>query len=142
MDSRRVGVIGLGLMGTAISRCLLEAGYSVNVWNRTREKAEPLLAAGAVWSSEFRVARFQSEVIVVHLGLPGDVPRLGAVRVVAIIAIRRSVVRAIYIMIVGITCRCHFDLSEICRQRRLHNTLTRDQAKPCSSASQAQNSLD
>ena len=50
MDSRRVGVIGLGLMGTAISRCLLEAGYSVNVWNRTREKAEPLVADGAVWS--------------------------------------------------------------------------------------------
>ena len=43
-------MIGLGLMGTAISERLLAAGYSLAVWNRTREKAAPLLAAGAAWS--------------------------------------------------------------------------------------------
>jgi 3-hydroxyisobutyrate dehydrogenase-like beta-hydroxyacid dehydrogenase len=50
MDSKHVGVIGLGLMGTAISERLLAAGYRVSVWNRTWEKAAPLLAAGAAWS--------------------------------------------------------------------------------------------
>ena len=47
---RTVGVIGLGLMGTVITERLLDRGYRVLVWNRTRSKAEPLLALGAVWS--------------------------------------------------------------------------------------------
>src|SRR5687768_5282397 len=37
-------------MGTAISERLLEHGYAALVWNRTRAKAEPLIARGAVWS--------------------------------------------------------------------------------------------
>lgn len=44
------GVIGLGLMGTALTERLLEQGYRVAVWNRTREKAAPLIAQGAEWS--------------------------------------------------------------------------------------------
>ena len=46
----RIGVIGLGLMGTAIVDRLLEHEYVPYVWNRTREKAEPLVDRGAVWS--------------------------------------------------------------------------------------------
>jgi 3-hydroxyisobutyrate dehydrogenase-like beta-hydroxyacid dehydrogenase len=45
-----VGVIGLGLMGTALTERLLGHGYRVAVWNRTRAKADPLLDRGAVWS--------------------------------------------------------------------------------------------
>lgn len=45
-----VGVIGLGLMGSAMTRRLLAHGYRVKVWNRTPSKAEPLCAAGATWS--------------------------------------------------------------------------------------------
>lgn len=45
-----IGVIGLGLMGTALTERLLEHGYRVVVWNRTRAKAAPLLAQGAEWS--------------------------------------------------------------------------------------------
>ncbi|MFM7103713.1 MAG: NAD(P)-dependent oxidoreductase, partial [Verrucomicrobiota bacterium] len=45
-----VGVIGLGLMGTAITERLLERGAAVWVWNRTPDKAGPLLARGAGWS--------------------------------------------------------------------------------------------
>lgn len=47
---RQVGVIGLGLMGTAVVERLLEHGYRVLVWNRSPEKAEPLRRLGAVWS--------------------------------------------------------------------------------------------
>lgn len=43
-------MIGLGLMGTALTERLLEHGYRVAVWNRTREKAAPLVAQGAEWS--------------------------------------------------------------------------------------------
>jgi len=46
----RVGVIGLGLMGMAIVDRLLEYQFVPYVWNRTPEKAEPLVERGAVWS--------------------------------------------------------------------------------------------
>jgi len=46
----RIGVIGLGLMGTALTELLLEHGHRVTVWNRTRSKADALLARGAEWS--------------------------------------------------------------------------------------------
>jgi len=45
-----VGVIGLGLLGTALCERLLAAGYPTYVYNRTREKADPLIARGAYWS--------------------------------------------------------------------------------------------
>ncbi len=50
MERKTVGMIGLGLMGTALTERLLEAGYAVWVHNRTREKADPLLARGARWA--------------------------------------------------------------------------------------------
>ncbi|WP_169981065.1 NAD(P)-dependent oxidoreductase [Tautonia rosea] len=48
--NRSVGVIGLGLMGSAMAFRLMEAGYPVEVFNRTREKAEGLIEQGARWS--------------------------------------------------------------------------------------------
>jgi 3-hydroxyisobutyrate dehydrogenase len=41
-DNTTVAVLGTGIMGAAMARNLLEAGMEVRVWNRTREKAEPL----------------------------------------------------------------------------------------------------
>jgi 3-hydroxyisobutyrate dehydrogenase len=46
--STTVGWIGAGRMGAALVRRLLDAGYDVAVYNRTRAKAEELVAAGAV----------------------------------------------------------------------------------------------
>lgn len=43
----QVGFIGLGNMGAAIARHLIEAGHSVTVWNRSPDKAAPLVEAGA-----------------------------------------------------------------------------------------------
>lgn len=37
-------------MGTAMTERLLDAGYTVHVWNRTREKAAPLVVRGACWA--------------------------------------------------------------------------------------------
>jgi 3-hydroxyisobutyrate dehydrogenase-like beta-hydroxyacid dehydrogenase len=42
-----ISVIGLGVMGSALAHTLLQNGYAVTVWNRTAEKAEPLVSAGA-----------------------------------------------------------------------------------------------
>ena len=44
----KVGIIGLGRMGSAIARRLIKGGHDVTVYNRTRSRAEPLAAEGAV----------------------------------------------------------------------------------------------
>ncbi|MEA2737888.1 MAG: hypothetical protein QOH05_1195 [Acetobacteraceae bacterium] len=43
-----VGIVGLGRMGSAIARRLIEAGHQVKVYNRTRNRAETLKTAGAI----------------------------------------------------------------------------------------------
>jgi 3-hydroxyisobutyrate dehydrogenase-like beta-hydroxyacid dehydrogenase len=58
-----VGYVGLGVMGSAIVRRLLAAEHDVTVWNRTRDKAEPMLAAGARWADSPREVAEQSEVV-------------------------------------------------------------------------------
>ncbi|MBV9776620.1 MAG: NAD(P)-dependent oxidoreductase [Acetobacteraceae bacterium] len=42
-----IGFVGLGPMGSAMAGVLLRHGHRLTVWNRTAEKAEPLVAAGA-----------------------------------------------------------------------------------------------
>src|SRR3569623_1620606 len=43
----KLGYLGLGLMGTPMTRRLLKAGYHVSVWNRSEGKIAPLVEAGA-----------------------------------------------------------------------------------------------
>ncbi len=45
-----IGIIGTGLMGTAIGHRLLDHGYQLRIWNRNRHEAEGLLARGVSWS--------------------------------------------------------------------------------------------
>jgi 3-hydroxyisobutyrate dehydrogenase-like beta-hydroxyacid dehydrogenase len=45
-----IGFIGLGIMGSRMAANLLKSGYHLVVYNRTAEKAEPLLAKGATWA--------------------------------------------------------------------------------------------
>ena len=43
----KLGIAGLGKMGSAIARRLIAAGNELRVWNRTPGKAAQLLSAGA-----------------------------------------------------------------------------------------------
>jgi 3-hydroxyisobutyrate dehydrogenase-like beta-hydroxyacid dehydrogenase len=49
-EIQRIGFAGLGAMGAGIAQRLLGAGYEVVGWNRTKEKAQPLLDAGMGWA--------------------------------------------------------------------------------------------
>ncbi len=62
-----VAVIGLGVMGAALARVQLEAGASVHVWNRSPEKAEPLVALGARACDSAREAVAASRIVIVCL---------------------------------------------------------------------------
>lgn len=46
----KIGWIGLGNMGNPMSKNLLKAGHEVTVWNRTKAKADEVLAEGAKWA--------------------------------------------------------------------------------------------
>lgn len=63
MQHTRIGFIGMGLMGVPMSRRLLAAGYSLTVWNRSRNKAEPLAAAGAQLADDLKTLVSNSDVI-------------------------------------------------------------------------------
>jgi 3-hydroxyisobutyrate dehydrogenase-like beta-hydroxyacid dehydrogenase len=58
-----VGYVGLGVMGRSIVRRLLTGGHQVTVWNRTREKAEPLLSDGARWADSPREAAAAGDLV-------------------------------------------------------------------------------
>lgn len=47
MSAPHLALVGLGVLGAAIGRRLLETGHPLTVWNRSAEKARPLVEAGA-----------------------------------------------------------------------------------------------
>ena len=61
---KRIGFIGLGLMGSGMSMNLLKAGFPVTVWNRTKSKMEPLIEAGAAMAGSPRQVAEASEIVV------------------------------------------------------------------------------
>nr|MQY82261.1 NAD-binding protein [archaeon] len=68
---KRIGFIGLGLMGAGMSKNLLKAGYPVTVWNRTASKMEPLVEAGAKAAGSPREVAENSDVVI---GIVTDSP--------------------------------------------------------------------
>lgn len=71
-----VGWIGTGVMGHSMCEHVINAGYKVNVYNRTRSKADSLVDAGAKWcDSPAEVAR-NSNYIFTIVGYPDDVKEL------------------------------------------------------------------
>ena len=59
----KIGFLGLGDMGQAIVPRLIAAGHRVAGWNRTKEKAAPLIQIGMVWADTPRETARQSEVV-------------------------------------------------------------------------------
>lgn len=63
----RVGVAGLGRMGSAIAARLVEVGHELTVWNRSADKVKPLVAAGATAAASPAELASQVEAIVTIL---------------------------------------------------------------------------
>lgn len=73
MNKERIGWIGTGVMGEPMCAHLMEAGYPMRVYNRTREKAAALIAQGAVWcDSPAELAR-ECDIVFSIVGFPEDV---------------------------------------------------------------------
>ena len=75
-EANKLGFIGLGIMGYPMAKNLLKAGYSLTVYNRTRQKSEELAREGAtVADSPVEVAR-RASVIFLCLGDSDSVVRV------------------------------------------------------------------
>tara|TARA_B100000963_G_scaffold78992_1_gene67096 strand:+ start:2650 stop:3522 length:873 start_codon:yes stop_codon:yes gene_type:complete len=64
---KKVGFIGIGLMGFPMAENILKAGYSLKVFNRSQNKAEPLKKFGAEISSSINEVVHDSDVIITML---------------------------------------------------------------------------
>ena len=63
----RVGFIGLGRMGHGMAGRYLDAGFAVALWNRSRAKADDLIARGAHWATSPAAAAAEADAVVTML---------------------------------------------------------------------------
>jgi 3-hydroxyisobutyrate dehydrogenase len=73
MNLPTVSFIGTGVMGRSMAGHLLKAGHAVHVYNRTKAKAEDLLAQGATWHESAGAAAAAGDIVITMLGFPTDV---------------------------------------------------------------------
>ena len=59
----QLGFVGLGAMGQLIVPRLMAAGHEVTGWNRSRDKAEPLVKAGMRFAESPRAVAEKSEIV-------------------------------------------------------------------------------
>ena len=67
---RKIGLIGLGLMGRPMGMNLLKAGHKLTVWNRTASRAQELVAAGASLAKTPREAAAEAEILLTMVSDP------------------------------------------------------------------------
>ena len=73
MSKETIAFIGIGVMGHSMAGHLLKAGYPLNVYNRTKSKADDLLEAGATWFDSPGQAAAQADITITIVGFPRDV---------------------------------------------------------------------
>lgn len=76
MSDTRVGFIGLGIMGAAMARNLLKAGFTVSVYNRSRAKAQTLVREGAMDGGSPAGVAASSDVILICVPDTPDVEKV------------------------------------------------------------------
>ena len=68
-----VGFIGLGVMGQSMALHILNAGYKLHVFTRTKKKAQHIISKGAVWEDTVSDLSAKCDVIITIVGFPDDV---------------------------------------------------------------------
>ncbi|MEO6718766.1 MAG: NAD(P)-dependent oxidoreductase, partial [Ferruginibacter sp.] len=73
MKDKKVGWIGTGIMGNPMAKHLVNAGYQLGVYNRTKEKATDLISMGCTWLDTPAEIAANADIIVTMIGFPKDV---------------------------------------------------------------------
>ena len=71
--SLSIAFIGTGVMGRSMAGHLQKAGHQLHVYNRTKDKAQALIDAGARWYDTAGAAAAQADVVITMVGFPTDV---------------------------------------------------------------------
>jgi 3-hydroxyisobutyrate dehydrogenase len=71
-----IAFIGTGVMGRGMAAHLLDGGYPLTVYNRSREKAAELLEKGARWAEHPGAAAETADVVISMVGYPRDVEEI------------------------------------------------------------------
>lgn len=84
-EKTKVGFVGLGIMGHSMAGHVLDAGFAMHVFNRSRGKADALVAKGARWHDSAGDVAAAADVVITMVGYPRDVEALylGAEGIVA-----------------------------------------------------------
>lgn len=69
----RVGWIGTGVMGRWMCQHLMTKGFQATVYNRSKDKAGPLLEQGAKWADTPKQVAENSDIVFAIVGFPKDV---------------------------------------------------------------------
>ncbi|HBI02564.1 MAG TPA: oxidoreductase [Paenibacillaceae bacterium] len=72
-ENPTIGFIGTGVMGKSMAGHLMDAGYKVLVYNRTKSRAEDLLEKGAMWKETPKELAAACDVVITMIGYPHDV---------------------------------------------------------------------
>ncbi len=73
MGFKRIGWIGTGVMGNSMCKHILNQGFEVSVYNRTKKKAEELVNLGARWCENPLEVSRNSDCLFAIVGYPADV---------------------------------------------------------------------
>ena len=73
LTQKSIGWIGTGVMGAAMMARLQQAGHTGIIYNRTKEKAQALLEAGATWADSPAAVAEQADITFTIVGFPEDV---------------------------------------------------------------------
>ena len=68
-----IAFIGTGVMGRSMAGHLQKAGHKLHVYNRSKDKAQVLIDAGAQWHDSAGDAAAQAEIVISMVGFPADV---------------------------------------------------------------------
>ena len=64
-DMNKIGIIGIGMLGNAVALHLLDVGFQVTIFNRTKEKAIQLKEKGAIIATSPKEVAIKSELIII-----------------------------------------------------------------------------
>lgn len=71
-----IGFIGTGVMGKSMAGHILEAGFPLVIYNRTKQKASELIDRGAKWADTPKELAEASDLVITIVGYPSDVEEL------------------------------------------------------------------
>lgn len=73
---KKIGFIGVGVMGKSMVRNLMKNGYDVSIYTRTKEKVVDIIEEGAKWCNDVKGCVEYKDAIISMVGYPKDVDEI------------------------------------------------------------------